>query len=239
MPDYNRKAAAYWWMMVSLGSIALVFSMWTVAAFTGLRRAELCGLRWADVDLDGKVPGIDVSQRVVAANGPQACPSCGQIHQGRVILEHAKTAAGVRWVPLGPQPVAALRAHREHQAVARPHDDLFTDHDLVWPTSGGEPLRPALVTKRHAALVAGAGLPRIKLHETRHSAISLLAHSGMPLELIAIIAGHASKSLTQSVYLHGIKTKLGKYMTDAETFARQEREQNADSHSPDTAQSSA
>jgi integrase len=184
-------------------------TMWTVAAFTGLRRSELCGLAWQALDLTGPVPGLHVLQRVSAANGPHPCPRCPGAHTGRLIRPLAKSKAGVRWVPLAKPALAALERRKVAlEAWKETAGEVYVDHGLVWSTQRGEPLQPNDVTKRHGELVATAGLPPITLHNMRHGAGSLMVAAGMPIELVAKVLGHASPSVTRGIYLHGLKGVL-------------------------------
>lgn len=204
-------------------------SLWTVVAFTGLRRSEVCGLRWEDVDLTSAQPGITIRWKVVELPGPQDCLVCGRTHRGRQLRPGAKSRAGTyRWVPLTSESVSELLAHQLRQQARRDElGDHWSAHDLVWPCDSptdredpGAPRRLDSVTKRHAALVAAAGLPRIVLHEMRHSAISLLAAAGLSVELIALIVGHASDDVTRAVYLHAMKSHLSERAQAAADMVR-------------------
>ena len=109
--------------------------MWRVAAFTGLRRAELCGLRWCDVELDGQHPGITIRQTVPALAGRHACHVCGGEHTGAFIKPTPKSDAGARWVPLVGEASAGL------ESALRLH---------AYPTLGDLPLatianRPSMI----------------------------------------------------------------------------------------------
>jgi integrase len=207
------KSQASWWepeqVRAFLDSVAAdrLSALWVVAAFTGLRRSELCGIRWADVDLRSKTPGITVNQRVSCVSGERPCVVCGGAHVGRQIRARAKSDAGLRWVPLTAEAVRELLAHRAAQEAERAAwGSDYSDHDLVFAMEDGTPLRPDWLTRRHGALVADAGLPRIVLHEMRHGAVSLLLAAGMPLELVALVVGHAGRgAITQAVYAHTLK----------------------------------
>ena len=221
LPAVDADEPAVYWQQANLAAFLDhvadddLYSLWLVAAYTGLRRAELCGLHWATVDLDGEVPGLTVQQRVVALPGDHPCPVCRESHRGRMLRRGTKTSKSarsgkrqqVRWVPLAPEVVDALRAQKvKVEAQARKLPDVFTDHGLVWPMGDGAPLPPLWLTQRHAELVRSSGQPKVTVHGMRHGAISLLSASGMPLEQIRLIVGHTEGSrITEGVYLHSIQ----------------------------------
>lgn len=97
----------------------------------------------------------------------------------------------------------ALLAHRERQAVDRARNsECYNDHGLVFAMENGNPLRPDRVSKDFEDHAVAAGLPKIKLHELRHGACSLLLAAGVPVETVAMILGHASPAVTRQVYAH-------------------------------------
>lgn len=219
-------AQAVWWQPEQLSAFLThiaddeLAALWTVAGLAGLRRSELCGLRWVDVDLTSEQPGITVRQKVVTVAGDQSCPHCPG-HRGRKIRPGAKSDAGARWVPLTSESVTELLAHQARQEAHRQElGDHYTDHGLVFAEDDGSPLRPDAVTKRHGQLVAEAELPKIVLHEMRHGAVSLLAAAGLSFELIALIVGHASPAVTRGIYAHGIRSQLSEAADAAAQFVR-------------------
>ena len=211
LPKVGRSQASWWepeQVRAFLDHVQgdRLAALWTVAAFTGLRRSELCGVRWSDVDLRSKTPGITVNQRVSCVSGERPCLVCGGSHVGRQIRARAKSDAGLRWVPLTGESVRELLAHRAAQESERAAwGSDYSDHDLVFAMEDGAPLRPDWLTHRHGDLVQAAGLPRIVLHEMRHGAVSLLLAAGMPVELVALVVGHAGGGVTQAVYAHTLK----------------------------------
>jgi integrase len=184
-------------------------ALYELAAYAGLRRAELCGLRWSDVDEESI--GISIRQTVVEVSRSQVtsaqmrCPTCGGEHIGR-LFKRPKSKASRRWVPLAVPAREALDAHRVEQAEER---DMFgsdyADHDLVFCEIDGNPLRPGSVTRAFDAHVAACGLPSIRLHDSRHGACSLLLAGGVPIDVVQMILGHASPAVTRQVYAHLMK----------------------------------
>lgn len=156
--------------------------LWLLAVHTGMRRGELCGLRWCDLDLGRGM--LAVEQQVTCAPGGT--------HTG-----DPKTASSRRLVTLAPSCVAALRRHRTSQGERRLLlGPRWEDHDLVFPSDGGRPLHPSTITDAHADICIAAALPRIRLHDLRHSCASLLHSIGIPMRVVGDRLGHADLVMT-------------------------------------------
>lgn len=187
--------------------------LWRVAAFTGLRRAELCGMRWADVDLEGDHPGVTIRQTVNALAGLQPCIVCNGEHRGAFIKPDPKSDRGRRWVPLVPEAIAALREHRRNQLEVRlAWGEAWSAHDLVFCREDGTPLNPSSLTQNFKAMVEGVRrpgdpkfrLPVIRPHDMRHGAASLMLAAGVSVEIVAMILGHSPK-VTRDIYAHVLR----------------------------------
>ena len=219
-----RKAETSWWQPEQVDAFLKftrgqrLLAMFEVAAFGGLRRGELCGLRWPDVDLDGG--HLVVRNSLSGLAGTHPCPFCGGEHTGRRFKD-PKTDASARWVPLVDLTVSALLAHRASQEWERQRfGEAYTDHALVFASPDGSPLRPDTVTKTFETLAQAAGLPRIRLHDMRHGACSLLIAAGVPIEIVAMILGHASPNVTRGVYAHVLRGPARAGMEAASALVR-------------------
>jgi integrase len=163
-----------------------LYALWWLAALRGLRRGELAGLRWADLDLDHRQLMI-VRARTTAGY---------QIFEGP-----PKSAASTRTIALDRHTIAVLRQHARRQrrecdtAPGRWHDTGY-----VFTNRHGNPLHPGFLTHRLAALVAAAGLPPIRLHDLRHGAATLAHLAGTDLKTIQDQLGHSSIVLTADTY---------------------------------------
>lgn len=159
-----------------------------LAITTGLREGELFGLRWEDVDLDGKLIRVRRSlQRI----------------EGRPQFVEPKTDLSRRTVHLTDSGVAALRRQRVRQLEERlVAGAKWTDWGLVFTSSVGTPLEPSNVIKRLHESLAKTGLPRQRFHDLRHCAASLLlASNATPREIMGVL-GHSQISLTMNTYAH-------------------------------------
>ena len=160
-----------------------------VLASTGMRRGEVLGLRWQDVDLDRAV--VTVRQQLVSVGG-------------KVRFGPPKTRSGeARTVDLDSRTVGTLLAVRLAQDAERAAwGATYADAGLVFAREDGSPLDPGQVTKRFGQLAREAGLPPARLHDLRHAAASLMIQAGVPIVLVSKRLGHSSISITSDVYGH-------------------------------------
>lgn len=215
-------------------------ALYELAAYAGLRRAELCGARWSD--LDEGWSGLTVRQTCVELTRNQAlrpedliCRTCRAVHIGRV-LKCPKTQKGWRWIPLAAPAQAALAAHREAQQAEREmFGDDYDDHDLIFCLIDGAPLRPTTVTTAFKEHAKACGLPAIRLHDMRHGACSLLLAGGVPIELVQLILGHASPEITRRVYAHVMKKATSDLVEIATKLLTRHRREQSVSNSGESA----
>lgn len=121
-----------------------------------------------------------------------------------------KTEAGRRAVPLDERLVSELRSHRTRQARER------LSAGTAWEESGylfvdelGRPYRPETLSRNFKKLATEAGLPKIRLHDARHTAASLMLAAGEPPKVVAEILGHSSPVITMNIYQHLIPGMSG------------------------------
>jgi integrase len=165
--------------------------LYLLAVSTGMRLGELLALRWADVD-----PGSG-SLRVVATlrlSGQEAT------------FAAPKTARSRRRVELSPSVVAALSAHKVATIEERWRaGQLWEDHDLVFPNVLGRPRgTSSSIGRTFHALLERADLPRIRFHDLRHTAATLMLGRGVHAKLVSDMLGHASVGITLDTYSHAL-----------------------------------
>lgn len=159
-----------------------------LAATTGMRRGEVLGLRWRDVDLDKHL--LAVSQ------------SLEETKDG-LRMKAPKTQTSRRSISLPGITVEALRAHKIAQAQERLQLGLGrNDEGLVFTTLDGEPVRPRNLTKEFTRLVKRAGGHRITFHGLRHTHITALLKDGTNPKVVSERAGHSSVAVTLQLYGH-------------------------------------
>jgi integrase len=163
-----------------------LFAAWLLAATTGMRRGELLGLRWVDVDLDIGV--VRVAQARVRAGN-------------QVVAGEPKTARGRRTIALDPATVAALRQHRKRQAEERLlAGPRYTDSGLVFTMRDGSPIHPNRFSLWFRTHARAAGLPAIRLHDMRHSYATAGLAAGVPPKVMSERLGHAAVAFTLDTY---------------------------------------
>jgi integrase len=168
-----------------------------------MRRGELAGLRWVDVDLDAG----------------RASPRRPRVVVNYTVeVSEPKTAKGRRSVALDAVTVAALREHRERQAKDRAVvGPGWQDSGLVFTRLDGAPLHPDLISDWFERLAREAGLPKIRLHDVRHSYASAALAAGIPAKIVSERLGHATVQITLDTYSHVLP---GLDAQAAETVAR-------------------
>src|SRR5205814_4425136 len=141
------------------------------------------GLRWQDVD--------------VAAGWLQVHHTLVRTQEGLRLTE-PKTARSRRRIALASRAVDALRHHRARQAAARLHlGPVWEDHDLVFANEIGKPVEAGNLLRRSFwPLLAKAGLPRIRFHDLRHTAATLLLQQSVHPKVVSELLGHSSIGLT-------------------------------------------
>lgn len=165
-------------------------TVWRVALATGMRRGELCGLRWSSIDLDGGRLRVE--------------RSATQLDR-EVVTTDTKTHE-TRNVALDGSTTFALRAWRKQQAAERLLWGPAYDNpdDLVFTWEDGSRVLPDYLTKLFVDAQKGLGLPRMTLHGTRHTHATTLLRAGVPVHIVAKRLGHKDASVTLRVYADAI-----------------------------------
>lgn len=166
------------------------YPMVATLALTGMRLAEATGLRWSDVDLEAGVIRVSRALRRVGARWVETEP---------------KSAAGRRQIPIPAPLVELLKRHRRTVAELRLKAGSAWETafgDLVFPTAAGRPREPSNVRKALARACHRAGLPRLRVHDLRHSHATLLLSWGVHPRVVQERLGHSTVTLTLQTYSH-------------------------------------
>lgn len=152
-----------------------------LAVCYGLRRSEIAGLRWKDIDFDANTLTV---QNTVVQNGLV-----------KIEEERTKTAKSHRVISLIQSTVPYLKALREQQL----QNGLKLDKVCVWPD--GKEVRPDYITRKVSSVMKRSGLPVIRLHDLRHTAATILATVASPKQVQEFL-GHEDISTTMNIYTH-------------------------------------
>jgi integrase len=172
-------------------------AIYTVALTLGLRRGEVLGLRWCDIDFEGRA--LRINQSIQRLNTDSVAGRNSELR-----ATETKTDGSRRTLALPDSVVRVLRAHRAHQAEGRlAAGSLWEDHGLAFTNRMGRPIEPILIHREYKALLKKAGLPTsLRFHDLRHSAASLLLAQGVHPRAIMELLGHSSITVTMNTYAH-------------------------------------
>lgn len=192
-------------LLAALDSEPLQYrTMVMLALATGLRRGELVGLEWGDVDF---AAGTITVQRAVCY-----VPGRG------LFTKEPKTASSRRTLSVPPSVMALLKQHRAAQLENRLQvGDLWKGSDRVFCTWDGAPIHPDTISSWWPDFLRRHGLPHIKFHALRHTSATLLIAQGVPLKSVAARLGHADIRTTANIYAAALRS------ADEEAAARLDR----------------
>lgn len=180
-------------------------ALWRLAALTGMRRSELAGLRWSDINWsESKVTVNQV--RVRAGN--------------QDLITEPKTKTSRRSIPIDQETLATLKAWKRYLEFSRGAvDPTWRVHssELVFTNIEGDPISLFQISHKFKCKVEELGLPRLSFHGLRHTHATLLIESGIPMKVVSDRLGHSNVAITLSIYTHP-SDEMG--VTAAETLAK-------------------
>jgi len=195
---------------------------WSVGLALGLRQGEALGLRWEYVDLDEGM--LRVWWQLHRRSHEHGCGgTCGhrrggncpqkilRLRSGEIRLDgglilKAPKGTGKRTIPIPPELVAQLKAHREVQNLEQMMaEGAYATHDLVFADIDGSPIDPARDWQEWHDLLNVAGVRKARVHDGRHTAATLLLAQGVDVRVVQEILGHSSVVVTEG-YAHVVST---------------------------------
>lgn len=165
-------------------------TLFRIAIITGMRRGELLGLRWSDVDLDNGAIAI----RQAITRGKKSRWEVGTL----------KTKKSRRPISLRPVDVEELRGHLQRQRLAQMAAAEWENTGLVFTGTSGKAVRPNNLDRRYKRLLAKAELPEIRFHDLRHTMATLMLAAGINPLIVSQRLGHSKVSITLDLYSHVI-----------------------------------
>ena len=157
--------------------------------WTGIRRSELLGLQWNDLDLDMAL--MTIRRSLV------------RLQNGTYVTDEPKTSSGARSLDLAPSTCLLLKQHRADQE--RDVELLgipSSQANFVFGHPDGTPRTPSTVTQQFRRIASRAGLSGVRLHDLRHTHASLMLQQGTDIKTISTRLGHSSVAFTMDTYAH-------------------------------------
>lgn len=149
---------------------------WLLALCCGLRRGELCGLRWQDIDFRRLQIHI--------------CNQRQRLSSGALVDYAPKSSAGIRDLPIPADVLPSLRMARQISGY------------VVLSARSGRPITPSGLDQAHRRLLLAAELPHIRLHDIRHTMGAVAVRQQVPIRVLQYLLGHAHYSTTADIYAH-------------------------------------
>ena len=160
------------------------YPAFVVSAMTGMRRGEVLGLRWS---------AFDATKSTLTVN------TAIQLLGTRIIETHPKTRSSRRTVDLDPRTRDLLQRYRRQQGAG---GEGIEARSWMFTSVNGGPVNPDLYSQTFDRLVAGLDVPRIRLHDLRHTHATLLLKDGEPLKVVSERLGHSNPAFTMTTYQH-------------------------------------
>lgn len=164
-------------------------TLYQIAIKTGLRISELRGLTWSDVDW--------IKGTLTVGRQIQDIPGKG------TVTSNPKTRSGTRTIKLGEATLQELRKQKQRLKFeqVQAHNN-WQDNDLIFPSTRGTPFSRKNLYSDFQMILKTANLPRMRFHDLRHTAASLMLNHGIPVVVVSKILGHANPSVPLNVYAH-------------------------------------
>lgn len=171
--------------------------MISLLLFTGMRRAELCGLEWHDIDFDNALIHIRRTSQYIPQKG--------------VIEDSTKNTSSYRAVKISSSVISMLKTYRLHQTEARfkagsMWNPDWTEHPRLFTRPDGLPINPDSLTSWFHEFIKRTDLPAIHIHSLRHTNATLQIANNVPVTTVADRLGHTTPATTTKIYSHAIQS---------------------------------
>lgn len=167
--------------------------MVTLVLYSGFRRGELLGLKWADIDFEESL--ITIHQTLLYSK------------EIGLYFDTPKSASSQRTIKISASMMELLRSHKSWQAQQRLQaGDQWVDNDLLFTLWDGQPVRPDTFSDWFTKFIAKTDLPHISLHSLRHTCATLQIMGGLPVKTVSSRLGHSRETTTRDIYSHAIQS---------------------------------
>lgn len=164
-----------------------------LALYTGMRRGEICGLEWKDINFEHAIINVNRSSLYLPGKG--------------IFTDETKNTSSIRPIKVPDHVIQLLKKYRLQQKEQRLKlGDRWQNSGRILVQWNGAPIHPSTVTNWFHTFILNSDLPDIHLHSIRHTNITLQIAGGIPLTTVAARAGHANSSTTSKIYAHAIQS---------------------------------
>ena len=153
-----------------------VYEMYYIELATGLRRGELLGLKWTDIDWKNGI--IKVRRQIARVDG-------------QIVKAPLKTKNSYRAVTISQQAIEVLKQQKKK-----------TNDEYVFPSPNGGPISPDSVNNMLKRVLARAGIPKVRFHDLRHTFATIALQNGVDIKTVSGMLGHFSAGFTLDTYAH-------------------------------------
>jgi hypothetical protein rflaF_02473 len=169
-------------------------TMITLLVYTGIRRGELCGLEWKDIDFENQVMHVVRSAQYIGNK--------------TMITKEPKTKSGIRHFSLSIHACILLKKYKRWQLEQKLNaGDRWEESDRLFTSWNGKPIHPDTVTDWFSKFIKRSGLPYVTLHSLRHTNATLMIAEGTDVCTVSRRLGHANTATTLNIYAHALKSK--------------------------------
>lgn len=168
-------------------------AMITALIYTGMRRGELLGLKWSDIDFKNKT--IEIKRTILYL------PSKG------IFEDTTKTDTSKRVIKVADVVLNLLQEHKKQQNINKLKcGDLWKDNNFIFTAWDGSPFLPDTLTSWFSKFIKKNNLPGVTIHSLRHTNATLLIANGVNVTTVSKRLGHATTATTTKIYAHALKT---------------------------------
>lgn len=169
-------------------------TMITLLVYTGIRRGELCGLEWKDIDFENQVMHVVRSAQYIGNK--------------TMITKEPKTKSGIRHFSLSIHACILLKKYKRWQLEQKFNaGDRWEESDRLFTSWNGKPIHPDTVTDWFSKFIKRSKLPYVTLHSLRHTNATLMIAEGTDVCTVSRRLGHANTATTLNIYAHALKSK--------------------------------
>lgn len=172
-----------------------MYSLLVLEVFTGMRKGEILGLQWKNIDFVEKV--VHVRKNLCRVKGQE-----GE-RRTEFVLMDPKTKKSIRTIPLNDEVIRILKKHRAKQNEHKLRlGNVYQDHDLVFARADGTFEDPREILRRFHKVLERAGVRKCRFHDLRHTFASLLLNEGESMKTVQELLGHSSITTSMDIYSH-------------------------------------